>query len=76
MRRRCDCFGNFLARTEATIDELAVDQTLQRAFIGRHVFGLAPHWLFPADAEPSEIFENRGFELSARAALVNVFNAQ
>ena len=76
MWRRGDGFGNFLARAEAAIDQLAINQALQRAFVICHVCGLASHWLFPSYTEPSQVFKNRRFKLWPRAALIDILNPQ
>jgi len=40
------------------------------------VRGLAAHRLFPGETKPSEVFEDRGFKLRPRAALIDVFDTQ
>jgi len=71
-----DGVGDLLAGAETAINQFARDQPLQHALVVAHVFGLPQDRLFPGEAEPGEVFVDRGLELRARPALVDVFDPE
>ena len=63
------------ARTEAGIDQLHPAQPVQRRGVILEMLGLAPDRARPRQPEPGEIVQDRGLELGAAAAAVDVLDA-
>ena len=64
------------AAFEARIDQSLRLELCQRVAIGIEIVRLTPHRLFPADAEPSEIFIDRLLELGSAARRIDILDAQ
>ena len=64
------------AALEARIDRALRLQLRQRRAVCVEMLGLAPHRLFPRDAEPGEVLVDRRLEFRPAARRVDVLDAQ
>src|SRR5690606_4515137 len=76
VRRGGDRLGDLLARAEAAIDKLSVDEGLPRRGVLVHVLLLATYRRLAVKAEPGEVLVDRRLELRSGPALVDVLEAQ
>jgi hypothetical protein len=67
---------NLGAALETRINQALGDESIDRIAIFRKVFRLPPHRLLPPDAEPAEVFINRGFEFRLAAGGVDILDAK
>src|SRR5216684_4006052 len=61
---------------ETRINQALGDEFIDRIAIFRKVFRLPPHRLLPPDAEPAEVFINRGLEFRLAAGGVDILDAK
>ena len=64
------------AALEARIDEALRVELRERLAVGVEMPGLAPHRLFPGDAEPGEVFQDRRLVFGPAARRVDILDAQ
>ena len=76
VRRAQRVLGQVPAGLEAAIDQAPRLQLLQRGLVVRQMLGLPAHRLFPGQAQPGEVVENRRLVFRAAACRVDVFEAQ
>ena len=67
---------DFLAGTEAGVEQPAVPKLVEGMTIGREAVALTHDRLLPVETQPAEILGDGGLELRAAAALVDVLDAQ
>ncbi len=72
----CNQSRNLSATLETRKDEAHGLELVQGGTIVRPVFGLTPHRPFPLEADPLQIFIDRGFEFRPATGLIDILDAQ